>query len=58
MIFIGYESLQDASNNNLMDLDQPYDVSGWIDTPLSNFGTNSADIMSTSPYTTYDFLCL
>jgi hypothetical protein len=53
VVVIGYEQLQDASNNNLMDLDQPYDVSGWIDTPLSNFGTNSVDIMST-----YDFLCL
>jgi len=42
-----------------MDLDQPCGDSGWIDTPLSNFATNSTDIISTSPYiTTYDFLCL
>jgi hypothetical protein len=53
LLLIGYEPLQDSSNNHLMDLDQPYDGSGWIDTPLSNFGTNSADIIST-----YDFLCL
>lgn len=38
-----------------MDLDQTYDVNGWIDTPISNFGTNTADIISISPY---DFLCL
>jgi hypothetical protein len=37
-----------------MDLDHPYNSGGWIDTPLSNFGTNSADIISTA----YDFLCL
>jgi hypothetical protein len=44
-----------------MDLDQPYNGSGWIDTPLSplsSFDTNAVELLSTSPYSTYDFLCL
>ncbi|CAF2589316.1 unnamed protein product [Rotaria sp. Silwood2] len=55
---IGYETLQDLANNQLMDLDQPYNNSGWIDTPLSNFATNSTDINTTPPYLSYDFLSL
>ncbi|CAF1219492.1 unnamed protein product [Adineta steineri] len=58
----GYETLQDSANNHLMDLNHHDDVNGWIDTPLSNFGTNVADINSTislsSSYLCYDFLCL
>lgn len=57
-LILEYEMLQDTSNHHLMDLDQPYDGNGWIDTPLSNFGTNSADPNATSSYSTYDFLCL
>ncbi|CAF3573035.1 unnamed protein product [Rotaria sp. Silwood1] len=55
---IGYETLQDLANNHLMDLDQPYNNSGWIDTPLSNFTTNATDINTTPPYLSYDFLSL
>ncbi|CAF2170402.1 unnamed protein product [Rotaria magnacalcarata] len=55
---IGYETLHDSSFNHLTDLDQHYDSSGWIDTPLSSFGTNSTDMVPSSPYTSYDFLCL
>jgi hypothetical protein len=55
---IEYETLPDSSVNHLTDLDQHYDSSGWIDTPLSNFGTNSTDIVSSSPYSSYDFLYL
>ncbi|CAM2728808.1 unnamed protein product [Rotaria socialis] len=55
---IEYETLHDSSFNHLTDLDQHYDSSGWIDTPLSSFGTNSTDIVPSSPYTSYDFLCL
>ncbi|CAF3172298.1 unnamed protein product [Rotaria socialis] len=53
-----YEILHDSSSSHLMDLDHPYDNSGWIDTPLSNLGSNSTDIISTSPYSSYDFLSL
>jgi len=53
-----YETLHDSSVSHLTDLDQHYDNSGWIDTPLSNFGTNSTDIVPSSPYSSYDFLCL
>lgn len=54
-----YEALHDSSVNHLTDLDQHYDSNGWIDTPLSSFGTNSTDIVpSSSPYASYDFLCL
>ncbi|CAF0855285.1 unnamed protein product [Adineta steineri] len=53
-----YETLHDSSVNHLTDLDQHYDSSGWIDTPLSSFGTNSTDIVPSSPYSSYDFLCL
>ncbi|CAF1293090.1 unnamed protein product [Rotaria sordida] len=53
-----YETLHDSSVNHLVDLDQHYDSSGWIDTPLSSFGTNSTDMVPSSPYTSYDFLCL
>jgi hypothetical protein len=56
--FLGYETLHNSSALHFTDLDQPYDGSGWIDTPLSNFGTNSADMIPSSPYSTYDFLCL
>ncbi|CAF5177500.1 unnamed protein product, partial [Rotaria magnacalcarata] len=55
---IEYETLHDSSFNHLTDLDQHYDSSGWIDTPLSSFGTNSTDMVPSSPYTSYDFLCL
>lgn len=55
---IDYETLHDSSVNHLTDLDEHYDSSGWIDTPLSNFGTNSTDMVSSSPYSSYDFLCL
>lgn len=41
-----------------MDLDQAGDVADWIDTPLSNFGVTSGDLISASPYPAYDFLCL
>ncbi|UJR20591.1 hypothetical protein I4U23_023716 [Adineta vaga] len=53
-----YETLHDSSVNHLTDLDQHYDSNGWIDTPLSSFGTNSTDIVPSSPYSSYDFLCL
>ncbi|CAF3478360.1 unnamed protein product [Rotaria sp. Silwood1] len=53
-----YETLHDSSINHLVDLDQHYDSNSWIDTPLSSFGTNSTDMVSSSPYTSYDFLCL
>jgi hypothetical protein len=58
LYLIEYETLHDSSVNHLTDLDQQYDSSGWIDTPLSNFGTNSTDMVSSSPYSSYDFLCL
>ncbi|CAF0882268.1 unnamed protein product [Adineta ricciae] len=53
-----YDTLNDSSVNHLTDLDQHYDSNGWIDTPLSSFGTNSTDIVPSSPYSSYDFLCL
>lgn len=55
---VAYEAMPDGSTNDLMDLDQPCDISGWIDTPLSNFGVTTGDMISTSPYPVYDFLCL
>jgi hypothetical protein len=56
---VEYETLHDSSINHLTDRDQHYDNSGWIDTPLSNFGTNSTDMVpSSSPYSSYDFLCI
>lgn len=54
---MGYETFHETSANQFADLDQNDDTTGWIDTPLSNFGTNSTDMMS-SPYASYDFLCL
>lgn len=53
-----YDVLHEPSVNSLSDLDHHYDSSSWIDTPLSNFGTNSMDMVPSSPYTSYDFLCL
>ncbi|CAF3990644.1 unnamed protein product [Rotaria sp. Silwood2] len=53
-----YETLHNSSVNHLTDLDQHYDSNSWIDTPLSSFGTNSTDMVPSSPYTSYDFLCL
>ncbi len=58
MSFPGYETLQNSTNNHLMDFSQHSHDNGWIDTPLSNFGTNAADIISASPYLSYDFLSL
>lgn len=54
---MGYETFHETPNNQFADLDQPDDTTGWIDTPLSNFGANSTDLIS-SPYASYDFLCL
>lgn len=58
IFFLEYETFPDPSITQLTDLDQQYDSSGWIDTPLSNFGANSIDMVSSSPYSSYDFLCL
>ena len=55
--FSGYETFHESSSNHFTDLDQHSDQSGWIDTPLSNFGANSTDLLP-SPYASYDFLCL
>ena len=54
---MGYETFHETSNNQFADLDQHDDTTGWIDTPVSNFGANSTDLIS-SPYASYDFLCL
>jgi len=53
-----YEPFHDPTVTQLTDLDQHDDSSGWIDTPLSSFGTNSTDLVSSSPYSSYDFLSL
>ena len=58
ILFVGYEAMPDGSTVDLMDLDQPCDITGWIDTPLSNFGVTTGEMISTSPYPAYDFLCL
>ena len=57
-LLLDYDHFHDPTVTQLTDLDQHYDSSGWIDTPLSNFGTNSTDMVSSSPYSSYDFLCL
>lgn len=55
---VAYEILHGTSNNDIMDFDHSYDNGGWIDTPVSHYETNSTDIISTSPYSSFDFLSL